>query len=172
MTPSSPLSETLINKAQATLEELFVNAIASNILRQFKGTFSMPSLAFNQRGKIAGSAVLQKNLIKLNAKLFAQNTDYFLSHIIAHELAHIMVYQLYGLRVKPHGREWKKIMLEAFKLAPEVTHSMDTKDVTLRTFMYKCTCQTVALSVIRHNKVVRGKQTYICRRCGESLIAV
>jgi SprT protein len=166
------LSTNLKNQAQSRLEILFESAIITATLSEFSGVFNIPSLAYNQRGNIAGCALLQKNIIKLNPKLFIENPEYFLSHIIAHELAHILVYQLYGLRVKPHGLEWKKVMLEVFDLPPKVTHSLDTSNVKLKSFMYKCACQHIPLSVIRHNKVVKGKQNYICRKCGDQLSAV
>ena len=162
----------LIYKAQLTLERLFQSALSTSTLLAFEKVFRVPTMAFNQRGNIAGSALLQKNIIKLNPKLFVENPDYFLSHIIAHELAHILVYQLYGIRVKPHGIEWKKMMYEVFDLPPKVTHSLDTKNVSLKSFMYKCACQQIPLSVIRHNKVVRGKQSYICKKCKQALIVV
>lgn len=163
------ISIELQNKTQSTLVELFDKALCTPSLIEFKKIFKLPTLAFNQRGRIAGSALLQKNLIKLNPKLLIENPEYFHTHIIAHELAHILVYQLYGLRVKPHGIEWKKMMLEVFNLAPKVTHNLDTSNAQLKSFLYKCACQHIPLSVIRHNKVVKGKQSYICRKCGESL---
>lgn len=166
------LTNTQQSSAQARLSHLFENALENPILSKVKRRFVQPTLTYNQRGRIAASAVLQKNIIKINATLFAQNTDYFLSHIIAHELAHIMVYQLYGQRVKPHGIEWKKVMMEVFDLPAQVTHTLDVKDVAMREFAYTCSCQTVALSLIRHNRVVNKKQSYICRKCNEVLIQV
>lgn len=166
------LSETLMDEAQATLVRLFEYAINSTTLNEFNKVFSLPNITFNQRGNIAGSALLQKNIIKLNPKLMSENPDYFFEHIIAHELAHILVFQLYGLRVKPHGIEWKKVMLEVFDLPAKVTHSLDTSSVALKSFIYKCACQQIPLSLIRHNKVMKGKQSYICRKCGEKLALI
>jgi SprT protein len=166
------LSIELKSTAQTSLENLFDHAISSPLLSGFSKTWSLPNLSYKQRGRIAGSALLQQNVIKLNPKLFVENIDYFLSHIIAHELAHILVYQLYGLSVKPHGNEWKKLMVEVFELAPKVTHTLDTSSAELQSFLYQCSCQQIPLSLIRHNKVQKGKQNYICRKCKESLILV
>lgn len=163
------LSAELKSTAQTSLENLFIHALSTPILSKYSEAFSLPTLSYKQRGRIAGSAILQKNIIKLNPKLFVENTDYFLSHIIAHELAHILVYQLYGLSVKPHGNEWKKVMLEVFELSPKVTHSLDTRSAELKSFLYQCSCQQIPLSLIRHNKVQKGKQNYICRKCKASL---
>ncbi|MEP1383040.1 MAG: zinc ribbon domain-containing protein [Paraglaciecola sp.] len=41
--------------------------------------------------------------------------------------------------------------------------------VSGKTFLYQCQCGTVELSITRHNKVVKGKQNYICRRCKNTL---
>jgi len=159
------LAITLQHTAQARLNELFYIAVKKIAVRHTADLFTQPSLMFTQRGKIAASALLQKNIIKINPILYAQNTDYFISHTIAHELAHIMVYQLYGLAAKPHGLQWQKIMLEIFNVPPKVTHTLDVSAVAMREVVYKCVCQVIPLSLIRHNKVVRGKQSYVCRKC-------
>jgi SprT protein len=145
-----------------------------------KLTISKPSILFTQRGKIAGSALLQKNIIKLHPTLLAQNVDYYLDEVIAHELSHILVYQLFGQykgilrreRVKPHGLEWQTIMTEVFDLVPRVTHQLDVKAISMQSFEYECACQSVDLSLIRHNKVIRGKQVYYCKRCKQPFAEV
>jgi SprT protein len=159
------LSTALQNQAQARLDLLFDSALKESTINAFTRLFRQPSLTYNQRGRIAASALLQKNTVNINPTLYCQNTDYFLSHVIAHELAHIMVYQLYGLRVKPHGVEWQKIMLEVFNLPAKVTHTLDVSGVAMRAVRYNCACQEVSLSLIRHNKVLKGKQSYICKKC-------
>lgn len=166
------LTTTLQNKAQVRLDSLFTQAVTMPAVCKYSRAFTQPSLAFKQRGKIAASALLQKNVIRINPTLYVQNTDYFISHIIAHELAHIMVYQLYGLRVKPHGIQWQKVMLEVFSLPPRVTHTLDVSEVAMREVLYECACQQVPLSLIRHNKVTKGKQTYVCRKCNTKLTQV
>jgi SprT protein len=167
------LSSVLQTNAQNRLNTLFIEAINTKELKHLSRHFVQPNLLFKQRGRIAGSAILQANTIKLNPILYSQNPDYFLSHIIAHELAHILVYQLYGLRVKPHGIEWKKIMLDVFKLPPKVTHTLDishAKIPAVRTIQYQCDCGSVRLSIIRHNKVVKKHQAYVCRKCKKVLL--
>ena len=142
-----------------------------------------PSLCLSQRGKIAGSALLQKYHIRLNAILFWQNQSAFIEDVIPHELAHLIVYERYstGFRnkvrnglgksaVKPHGKEWQSIMKGVFKRPAHVTHAFEVKDVMQATFEYECHCdQPVLLSLIRHNKVIRNKQSYRCRKCKEVL---
>lgn len=132
--------------------------------KYFNKKFVVPTLTFNQRGNVAGTAHLQKNHIKLNPILFADNVDLFLSSVIPHEVAHIVSYQLYG-RVKPHGYQWRFIMQEVFGVPPEVRHQMDVSKTRGAVFNYWCECGTVELSLRRHNNVVRNKQQYLCRNC-------
>ena len=140
----------------------------------------LPCLAFNQRGKIAGSAVLQKNLIKLHPTLLKQNTQYFLDQVLAHEFAHLIVYQCWDKKprffsqytIKPHGNEWKWCMESIFHRTSEVTHSLDVTNVGMKSVSYQCECQSVELSLIRHNKVINGKQQYFCRTCKTALTEV
>lgn len=127
-----------------------------------------PSLSLKQRGKIAGSARLQSNEIRLNPILFKDNIDAFINVVIPHEVAHIAVYQLFG-RVKPHGREWQSVMRNVFDLPADVTHRLNTDKVSGRTYPYACDCGQVDLSIRRHNKVIRRQQQYVCRTCGVTL---
>lgn len=143
------------------------SAIAHSISlaqKYFSARYSTPSVALNQYGKIAGSAHLQKNLIKLNKKLFIQNHQAFISQVIPHEVAHILCYQQHG-RVKPHGSEWQCIMREVFGVLPEVRHNFDVNNIGMKEFAYQCDCSKLMLSAIRHNKVRRGVQQYRCQKC-------
>lgn len=68
----------------------------------FKRKFTMPEVNYDLRGIKAGVAYLQKNEIKFNRTLLQENTDEFIRQVVPHELAHLIVYQMFG-RVKPHG---------------------------------------------------------------------
>lgn len=132
-------------------------------------SFPLPTISFNQRGKIAGSAQLQKNHLKFNPVLLSENVQHFLDDVVPHEVSHLVVYQLYG-RVRPHGHEWQTTMKEVFGLVPKSTHSLDVSNVQGKLFDYVCLCGKVQLTVRRHNNVVRGHQSYICKRCGSKLM--
>ncbi|MFB0912919.1 MAG: SprT family zinc-dependent metalloprotease, partial [Glaciecola sp.] len=150
----------LINSAKTAIEKSCQLANA-----YFSANFTIPTVILNQRGKIAGSAYLQKNVIKLNKTLFKQNVDDFLYQVIPHEVAHIICYQKFG-KVKPHGIEWQSIMRSLFNLDAHVTHKFDVADVGMQDFAYRCDCDNlIMLSIIRHNKVTRGKQRYRCQKC-------
>jgi len=129
--------------------------------------FPEPTVLFNQRGKIAGCALLQKNTLKFHPLLFEQNKEHFLTHVVPHEIAHLLVWQLYG-KTPPHGREWQHIMINVFNLPPHRTHQYNVDNIGIKTFMYECKCGEVPLTIRRHNKVLKGA-VYRCKKCHQNL---
>jgi SprT protein len=136
----------------------------------FKQSFRLPKISFNQRGKIAGCARLQSNELRFNPVLLSDNMDDFLEEVIPHEVCHLLAYKLFG-KVRPHGKEWQSLMIELFDLKGQTYHQMDVTKVKGKSFNYQCECGPIELGIRRHNKVVKGKQIYICRKCRSPLIA-
>ena len=60
----------------------------------FNRQFLMPTIKFNQRGKIAGSARLQLNELRFNPVLMQDNLEHFLSDVVPHEICHLLAFQL------------------------------------------------------------------------------
>lgn len=133
-------------------------------------SFILPKVNFNQRGKIAGCARLQMNELRFNPILLDDNVDAFLKEVVPHEVCHLLTFKLFG-KVRPHGKEWQNLMRMLFDLEGQTYHQMDVTKVKGKIFHYECRCGPIELSIRRHNKVMRNKQTYICRKCGHSLIA-
>lgn len=133
----------------------------------FETPFTRPSYLFNQRGKSAGSAHLQRNIIKFNATLYEQNKEEFIQQVVAHEVAHLIVYQQYG-KVRPHGKEWQHVMRNIFNCPAITTHSLDISDVIGQQFSYSCLCRTHQLTIRRHNKILKGGR-YLCIHCKGAL---
>ena len=119
------------------------------------------------RAKVRG----EYGYIDLNYRLFVDNPDQ-LKQTYLHELAHVVQRKRHGYdkRVKSHGIEWQRIMRD-FGLNPDRCHSMDVSAYKSKRkrFLYKCGCQTHALSSIRHNKMLRGQARYSCTQCGHKL---
>lgn len=134
----------------------------------FAKHFALPNVSFNQRGKIAGCARLQNNELRFNHVLLNDNLEAFLEEVVPHEVCHLLAYQLFG-KVRPHGKEWQNLMLKLFGLKGKTYHRMDVSKVAGQHFNYLCQCGPVKLSVRRHNKVIRGQQQYICRKCSSTL---
>ncbi len=129
-----------------------------------------PQLTFTQRGKAAGTAHLHRWEIRLNPVLLVDNQELFLHEVIAHELAHLLVFARHG-RCAPHGKPWQLMMRQVFGLEPRVTHRLDISKLQGPLFTYRCACQEHHLSVRRHNRVLRGQSRYLCRHCGTPLRA-
>ncbi|KGQ71340.1 SprT family protein [Chelonobacter oris] len=138
--------------------------------RHFNRTFIVPDFNFRLRGLKAGVAYLQQNEIRLNRTLLLENSDAFLQQVVPHELAHLLVYQIYG-RVKPHGKEWRFVMAQLFRLPADTCHQFDIQNVQGNTVAYRCDCQTHQLSLRRHNNIVKNKVRYHCRLCKTLLVA-
>ena len=133
----------------------------------FNRAFERPTYLFNQRGKAAGTAHLQRNIIKINPTLFVNNREEFFQQVIPHEVAHLITFQLYG-RTRPHGKEWQRVMEEVFKRPALTTHQLDIKEVVGKQFSYRCACTTHLLTIRRHNKVLKGSE-YRCKLCQSAL---
>lgn len=129
-------------------------------------SFARPEVLLNLRGRSAGVAELQKNRLRFNAVLLAENTSAFLSEVVPHEVAHLLVWKLHGRGVRPHGYEWQQVMLQVFGLEPERTHRFDTSRSARQGYVYTCGCRDRehALTIRRHNRILKG-QRYICLQC-------
>ncbi|MBT9430989.1 SprT family zinc-dependent metalloprotease [Candidatus Sodalis endolongispinus] len=134
----------------------------------FDCTFPEPAISFQQRGTSAGNAWLERWEIRLNPQLLLENQQRFIDEVVPHELAHLLVYRQFG-RVAPHGREWRWMMMTVLQTPARRTHEFDSAAVRKSIFPYRCGCQQHALTVRRHNRVIRGETQYRCRRCGDIL---
>lgn len=137
--------------------------------RYFQTDIKMVNIKFNQRGSAAGTAYLQRHEVRFNYDMYLQNPNEFLKTVIPHEIAHIFVYQLFGSKVRPHGKEWKSVMLNVFNLIPSRTHNFSVK-APLKSFLYECDCMEHALTIRRHNRILKGSE-YQCRKCKGKLRA-
>ncbi|UJF19055.1 SprT family zinc-dependent metalloprotease [Vibrio sp. SS-MA-C1-2] len=164
--PSSPnhlIDHSLTLNQQHSLQK--VEQCLGLVNQKLNLSLPMPNVQFNQRGKIAGTAHLQKWEIRLNPILLAENSTDFIKQVIPHEIAHLIAFHLYG-RVRPHGHQWQSIMREIFQLEPKTTHNFDITSLQGKLFDYQCQCQQHQLTVRRHNSIQRQQRQYRCRQCG------
>jgi len=161
------------------VEDCFVQAE-----NHFDCVLSRPKVSFDVRGQDAGRAYFpvgrflhrsiiskSKNTqIKFNEALLEKNADFFLSNIVPHECAHLIVYELFGTKAKPHGKEWKGVMQQLFHADSSVRHNLDVSSVSNKPFIYSCSCDGdgIALSQRQHNRANKGG-AYICRQCKTKL---
>ena len=132
----------------------------------FCQSLTRPYIRLDLTGSTAGQAWPQKHLLRFNPILLQENRVDFLSQTVAHEVAHLLAYDLYGSQIRPHGRQWQLIMTDVFGLPAHRCHQYDTSRSTRREWLYQCQCHgnVIPLSTIRHNRVQRGT-VYLCRRC-------
>ena len=157
-----------LNSQQLVIQK--VEQCISHACSYFEQNFTLPKISFNQRGKIAGCARLQINELRFNPILLSDDLDAFLEVVVPHEVCHLLAHSLFG-KVRPHGKEWQSLMLELFQVKGQTYHQMDVTKVKGKSFIYQCECGPIELSIRRHNKVIKGEQTYICRKCRSPLRA-
>jgi SprT protein len=129
-----------------------------------------PAVTYDLKGLAAGQANHRANKIRFNRKLLEKYTSEFVDQTVPHEFAHLAAYRKFGSRIKPHGPEWKTVMV-ALGAKPSRTHSFDVSSTRqLKRFLYRCNCpnSSYELTSVRHNKIQRG-QIYLCKKCAGPL---
>ena len=138
----------------------------------------VPRLDFSLRGSTAGQMVAQRvtarrsnYTLRFNGALLVAHPDYFMADVLPHEVAHMVVDWIHGRRVKPHGLEWQRVMLECFHASPQRCHDLPVAPARRhrRDYLYRCGCQTHEFTARRHRNAVNGSR-YVCRSCGDSLV--
>lgn len=111
--------------------------------------------------------------IRYNPYLFAKYFTPNLATTVPHEVAHYIVYRIYGHKeIKPHGIQWQELMAY-FNVDASRTCQFDMTGIPVRQsrqYRYHCRCQSHQLGIRRHNRVQRGEGEYICRACGSRLL--
>lgn len=142
---------------------------------QLEYSFDMIPVLFDLKGRAAGMYKINKSqrVIRYNPYIFARYYSENLATTVPHEVAHYIVDMVYGLRkTQPHGKEWKGIMA-MFDADASVTCNFDLTGLPTKHYQrhdYSCSCQTHELTLIRHNRVLKGAR-YHCRRCKQEIIA-
>lgn len=136
----------------------------------FKQRFARPEVCFKLRGQKAGVAHLTENKLRFNPQLYRDNHDDFLKQTVAHEVAHLIARQLFGLKIQPHGAEWQLIMRGVYQLLPQRCHSYAIERRQVSRYIYRCSCPQgeFPFSAQRHALAAKGRR-YYCRRCKVTL---
>jgi SprT protein len=152
-------------------------ALTHRLIKQASAYFTIPiprpEVHFDLRGKAAGMVIFPpkgNRIIRYNRTMLAENGLVFIAQTVPHEVAHLVARSLHGPGIRPHGAEWRSIMV-LFGAEPVRCHNFTTQQNNrrrMRRFCYQCTCRDHHLSAIRHNRSQKGT-TYLCRRCGSPL---
>lgn len=167
--------------------ELRVKSCLEKAEQQFRQAFDYQSIEINIRGCAAGQirygylprvggsiSNTTRNLpiLRFNPYLLVKYKEIFIDQVVPHECAHLVAYALFGKKIKPHGSEWKSLMVNLYQQTPDVTHRFEIAPKVRRLFDYRCACIDInhQLTVIRHNKIKKQKAAYLCKKCRSPLI--
>jgi SprT protein len=108
--------------------------------------------------------------IRINPVLLVENEEEMINDTVVHEFCHVIQHANFP-HSRSHGAEWQRLMI-ACGVNPTRTHNMDTSNAarltgkTKRKFQYGCDCSSdLILSSVRHNKIVRGRAEFSCKKC-------
>ena len=128
-----------------------IDACVSLAQRYYRIRLVPPTFNFKQRGRSAGTAYLQRNEMRFNAYMLAQDPAKFIENVVPHEVAHIVVHQIYGGSVRPHGREWVAVMEHLFNVDAARTHDFAVPQAR-NAYLYRCQCQEHEFTAHRHGR--------------------
>lgn len=131
-------------------------------------SFNKPDLSFRLRGRTAGIANLQLNLLKLNAVLTNNQkyTKHMLTEILAHEYGHLLLYHIssyLGIRFSSHGKEWREIV-HLLGFHPSTYHSMDIIPGR-KTILYKGKCRCSKHNLSKKEADLAQRKLLVCNFC-------
>lgn len=174
MTRFTQLDLHLSENQQAELRDLTHRCIA-RARRHFSDfTIDNVRVDFDLRGATAGQYHPQQRLIKYNASIAARNYEDFKERTVPHEVSHHIAMawaNFAGIRIKPHGREWRKVMHFFGVTDTRRCHNYDISGVKVkrqRRVIYRCTCLDHEVSMTIHNRIRKGA-VYKCRSCHSAL---
>lgn len=87
-----------------------------------------PRVIFSLQGATAGKAHCGKGLIEFSPTLLRENPDLFLIDTAGHEVAHLVAWQKFQNRIRPHGPEWEQVMW-TLGLQANRCHNYNTSNV-------------------------------------------
>jgi SprT protein len=158
------ISDAVNRKVQETIET-FVTKLGGDT------TISTPQIKYDLKGHHAGWAI-GGHTIRLNIDLLLNPTtrDHILNITVPHEVAHIVVQQLWPHSPGGHhGYKWQAMMF-ILGLPPDRTHSLQTTAARKRTkpHLLYCNCGEHWVSVTIYRRFVQGTK-YRCRKCNVKL---
>lgn len=110
-----------------------------------------------------GRAFPARKLVRLRHDLQVQPRE-VLRQVLVHELAHLVAWQQFGPRIKPHGRQWQALMRDA-GLEPSVTLTvpeLETGRYRVRRYHHHCpVCRTSRVAY-------RNMHRWRCAACLQS----
>jgi SprT protein len=109
--------------------------------------------------------------VRLNEALLASDNRELLFETLCHEAAHVAVWRLYGPRTKPHGAEWKRLLVlagyasRATIPAAEVNGLKPSSRGVRQLYEYRCAVCEMVHTARRKNSRWRCR---VCLNAGRS----
>lgn len=112
----------------------------------FNRNFHHPTVLYDIRGGIAGTAQSETNTLRLNPVILMNNQGSFLTQVVPHELAHLIADAVYPSghsdgkvtkRIPHHGSAWKTVM-NVFGVPAHRTHRYKIPSTALATKLGMC----------------------------------
>lgn len=130
-----------------------------------------PRITYDIRGgSCFGRAWRGKPRIALNRTVMEAHFEDFVKKTVGHEVCHLVCFKKFPM-AKPHGREWKRMMVD-IGLAPERCGNYEVAKqikVSRKPYVYKCSCDTHYVGGLVQKKIFSGLK-YRCRKCGEHIV--
>ena len=162
-----------------TLRQRVIDRVTADLAtanNHFGIALQMPKIVYEKRGTTAGTACPGTWTIDLNAVLFTENVEAFLSRTVPHELAHLIHSKIepsahYGQKREIHGHGWQRVMA-VLGADSSRCHSYDTtnsrQQKTVTRFHHECTVcgQTVEVGAKHHRSIQQGISNIYHTTCG------
>ena len=140
----------------------------------------VPRIEYNVVGTCAGKFTTYSkdnaHELAFNLILAEENQDVYIKRTVPHEIAHYVCWLRAGKQYErsasgnriSHGAKWKAVMSELGASDAARCHSYDVSSVSTRKYkMYEYQCErcgkSMELTSIKHNRIISGKQNYVCR---------
>ena len=130
MSSSSPIDKERRNIAELLRDwpPTVVDAVIDEMLHLWHAEQLREKITWRWNARLRttiGRAMLDDMVLELNPLLLGRNPEE-MRGVVVHELAHLVTTSRYGLRVPPHGDEWKSLMRAAGE-STRATHNLDVE---------------------------------------------
>ncbi|RMG26585.1 MAG: M48 family peptidase [Armatimonadetes bacterium] len=116
-----------------------------------------PEIRWRRYPVTAGKAILSDGVVCLSSLLLTTRERIW--ETVLHEYAHLVVFERWGRRAKPHGNEWRAVMRQ-LGLEPRRTHSYECFPTRKPRRRLVYACQSCGEEIHRVRPLKRGRAYY------------
>lgn len=158
------MTESYANTKKRELIERYI-APPSLTMPRVQTILNTPVIMNHRMRSVAGRARLSRSTIELNVRLLQDHPIEEFENTLIHEVAHLLVFALYGAR--GHGTHWKA-MMRRMGAEPTRCHTLPvdhlrrTRPIAGVAF---CECRgEIPIKAVRYRNMLKGIN-YICKHC-------